>query len=185
MAEFGCIQPGFPPCSNFQQVSAEKWLLNLGQLQGDQLAVFLTGSHPLPQGSGIGVYVSRSHVESFEYIGRLGDDCPSGIFTIPVTFMEIAGGAPLTLGLLLLPITELQNLEAVGIKGKQVHDKGMTYIALARKLAADFSEYMGSFLKVDASSQQEYLLRPSETLQNWLAKVVKRLERDPDWWSKN
>ena len=185
MGVFGCIVPGLPATYQIQQVSEGRWLLELGTLKSDQIVAFLTGLQPCPPGKGVGVYLSRSQQQSFEYVGHLTNECPTGIFTVPVSLVEVAATSPLCLGLCLEALETLSNLEAAGTLAQQAVQKQLTHAEVARKLASDCSNFLGSFSKTDPASGQDFLLAPQECLSKWLQKVVSRLQRDPGWWTKN
>eukprot|EP01063_Lacrimia_lanifica_P012963 TRINITY_DN19653_c0_g1_i1.p1 TRINITY_DN19653_c0_g1~~TRINITY_DN19653_c0_g1_i1.p1 ORF type:complete len:211 (+),score=81.49 TRINITY_DN19653_c0_g1_i1:82-633(+) len=183
MAVFGCIQPGLPPCYQFQQVEPGKWMLPLGVLTTDQLVVFMTGAQAIPEGQGVALYLSKANDQSFEYLGCLRNDYPTGIFRIPVVFMELAVGAPLVLGLSLEPLDSLKNIDPEASK-RQLEHKAVTYVQLAKKLVADLSEYLGSYTKRDPGLGIDVIYAPTNSLVKWGEKVATRLQRDPDWWSR-
>eukprot|EP01059_Diplonema_ambulator_P030366 TRINITY_DN516_c0_g3_i1.p1 TRINITY_DN516_c0_g3~~TRINITY_DN516_c0_g3_i1.p1 ORF type:complete len:205 (+),score=21.88 TRINITY_DN516_c0_g3_i1:63-617(+) len=183
MAVFGCIQPGSPPAYNFRQVDSERWVLDLGYLTADQIVVFLTGVQGCPDGKGVGIYLSRTGEQNFEYIGSLKNERPTGIFKVPVSFLEVSRQFSFTLGLSLDPLASILNLESGGMTELQAQNRSLTYVSLARKLTADLINYITSFVKADPNIG-EYLLTPNQVVSSWLNRVVTKLQQDPDWWSK-
>lgn len=165
---FGCVVPGLLPQYGFQQVDERRWALPFHvPLQSDRIVVFLTGQAPLPPGSGAGVYMSRIGESDFEYIGCLTNDCQSGVFVIPMAFVNNTDPHPLCLGISLESLSDLQNLEGNQMQAKQRYLSRR--FEMGRKLAEDLFNYLQSFAAITI---------PPELLGRWLERLQTKLLRD-------
>eukprot|EP01062_Namystynia_karyoxenos_P018922 TRINITY_DN17066_c0_g1_i1.p1 TRINITY_DN17066_c0_g1~~TRINITY_DN17066_c0_g1_i1.p1 ORF type:complete len:189 (+),score=5.98 TRINITY_DN17066_c0_g1_i1:77-643(+) len=185
MAVFGCVLPGLPPAYQFQQVDATHWTLPLGVLRSDQLVVFLTGAAPCPEGTGVGVYLSRQGAPSFEYVGTICNTCPSGVFRVPVTLVDVARETPLALGLALEPLAHLASIEQTGARQRQANALGVTWGELAGKLARDCGAYITNAIAQSGIAQpgQGVLVVGADCVRKWLSRVTTRFQHDSSWWA--
>eukprot|EP01010_Urceolus_cornutus_P001140 NODE_1659_length_802_cov_244.594954_g1290_i0.p1 GENE.NODE_1659_length_802_cov_244.594954_g1290_i0~~NODE_1659_length_802_cov_244.594954_g1290_i0.p1 ORF type:complete len:136 (+),score=26.14 NODE_1659_length_802_cov_244.594954_g1290_i0:109-516(+) len=109
---FGCVLPGHPPQFNFTQIGESRWAITFClPLSSDKIVVFLTGQLPLPAGSGTAVYISKAEESSFEYLGHINNEKPSGLFTIPIHLVNNVHPHTLCVGLSVESIDTLRNLE--------------------------------------------------------------------------
>eukprot|EP01012_Entosiphon_sulcatum_P016947 TRINITY_DN2180_c0_g1_i1.p1 TRINITY_DN2180_c0_g1~~TRINITY_DN2180_c0_g1_i1.p1 ORF type:complete len:177 (-),score=27.33 TRINITY_DN2180_c0_g1_i1:105-635(-) len=169
MALFGCIVPGMAPQTGFQQMDERRWALPFHvPLQSDRIVVFLTGQAPLPPNTGAGVYLSRMGESTFEYIGFLTNDSPSGIFTMPMSFVNNVSPNPLCLGVSLETLGDLQNLEGHHLQAKQRYLSRR--FEMGKKMAEDLFNFLQSFTPA--------VNVPPELLGRWLERLQTKMLRD-------
>eukprot|EP01062_Namystynia_karyoxenos_P034038 TRINITY_DN2498_c0_g2_i1.p1 TRINITY_DN2498_c0_g2~~TRINITY_DN2498_c0_g2_i1.p1 ORF type:complete len:228 (+),score=66.62 TRINITY_DN2498_c0_g2_i1:28-684(+) len=205
-APFCLLQPGYPPRYEWQPVGSGKWALTLQPMQAEQVVVFLTGQQPCPEHQGLAIYMSRQSDNSFEYLGSLRNDRPSGVFRVPLALSNAAAAAegaapqPLVMGISLEPLDTLANLDgspisagpmaAPGWAGAQVQAGArataatagrLTWQRGAQRLAADLAHWLGSFIKEDDVTKRSYLVIPQDFIGRWMQRVQTKLQRQPDW----
>jgi hypothetical protein len=131
---FGCIIPGLAPVTDFNEVADCKWTAALGYA-AESVVVFLTGTIPVPEGQGLGIYISRADEGAFEFLGYLTNERPSSTFHVPSSFIEVHRGVEVVLGLSLQPLLELDNL---GVNASIVEQqRAATHFHVAQRVADD------------------------------------------------
>eukprot|EP00906_Rhabdomonas_costata_P016957 RCo024369 len=176
---FGCVLPGHPPQLGFQQIDARKWTLGFCvPLQSDRIVLFLTGQPPLPPGHGVTIFMSKANESLFEYLGHISNEKPSGLFTIPMAFVNNISPVPLIVGLSIETLPHIQNLES-GQEQKKV--QVMTQKAeLARQIGQDLFNYLQSFAQAPppGGPGHGHILLPQDVFDKWLKRVFHKIEVD-------
>lgn len=87
---FGVIIPGRNCDTGFKQVSKTRWILELdNSISITEIVVFkLPGSQKIPDGLGIGVYMSDQS-KNFEYLGSITNVRQSILSHVPQSFENV------------------------------------------------------------------------------------------------
>jgi hypothetical protein len=190
-AAFGCIVPGRLPQFNFAQIDTTKWMTPLGATP-EFVVVFLTGIYPIPDGFGLGVYLSIEatayHAGTYEYIGCLTNETPSSTFRVPASFFAVDGAHPISLGLQMQTLGMLQNIGETTAQPMQQRDAA-TLIGIARKLSDDLYNFMCSYARTLSNDPSdpacdETIYMPMRWANTWRERVERKFTKDASFWSQ-
>lgn len=189
-AAFGCIVPGCLPQFNFTQIDSTKWLTPLNGAS-ESIVVFLTGTYPIPDGFGLGVYLSIEatdyHPGTYEYIGCLTNVTPSSTFRVPSFFFAVDSALPISLGLQMETLAKLQNIGETAAQPLLQRDSA-TLIGIARKLSDDLYNFMCSYAKTLSNdptdpASEETIYMPMRWANVWRERIEKKFTKDATFWS--
>eukprot|EP00667_Euglena_gracilis_P024152 EG_transcript_27622 len=180
---FGCILPGYPPQSGFQNVGPGKWVLHFQcVLAHHQFVIFLTNpQQPLPPDNGVAIYISKANETTFEFVGSITNEKPSGLFAIPPLLIDNLRPHPLCIGLSLEPMANLVNLEGQDRLQKEFYMTGKA--ELAKQIGQDLYNYMQSFVQEDPNTKTSYLLVPINVLDKWMQRLLNKIKLDAKFLS--
>lgn len=186
MSLFGCIIPGCPVITQFDQVSSTKWSVVLGNAP-ESVVVFLTGVAPVPDGFALGVFVATLESGLYEYVGHLTNERPSSIFRIPAGFFTIQGPTPIMLGLSLEPHGTIANLGATQSQPLE-QTRAVTFLNIAHKIAADLYTFVSSYAKVLSADptdpqSEELVYLPMKWIDTWKERLDRKMQKDAAFWS--
>jgi hypothetical protein len=181
---FGCIIPGLAPVTDFNEVADCKWTAALGYA-AESVVVFLTGTIPVPEGQGLGIYISRADEGAFEFLGYLTNERPSSMFHVPSSFIEVHRGVEVVLGLSLQPLLELDNLGVnAGIVEQQ---RAATHFHVAQRVADDLQRFVLSYAKHVPASHggadgEDTVMLPASWIVQWRRKLETKMASDKLFW---
>ena len=181
---FGCIIPGVAPITCFTEASEGHWVAPLG-FAGQTVVVFLTGTIPVPEGQGLGVYLSRADEGEFVFLGFLTNECPSAMFHVPAAFVEVHRGVEVVLGLSLQSLGELNNLGNAPDLGEQ--QRAATHFQVAQKIADDLERCVLSYAKhvpaeCGGADGEDTVVMPASWAVQWRKKLESKLASDRIFW---
>jgi len=183
--------------TQFQQVSPTKIVFPLDNAtQVNTLAIFMTGSQPLPAGAGAIVYLGWPPFESWQYLGYLTNDMPSAFFKVSQAdaagAQSAAGGhfGPQAPGQNIVAQIGLEVAELAAIehqfgrrearKERQVAD----FVMFSQSLMEGLFNFVGSFtfeIRNDATGQPEKIV-PMRIFERWYSSFLGKLKSNPDFW---
>ena len=177
---FGCIVPGLPPLTHFTAVGEQSWTAAIG-FASETLVMFLTGTIPVPDGQGLGVYLSRADQGDFAYLGYLTNERASALFHPPASFIEVHEGVEVIVGLTLQPLDELDNL---GVRSEVCEQqRAATHLHAAQKIADDLLAYVLSYAKhvpaaMGGADNEDTVMMPASWMDHWRKRIETKMALD-------
>lgn len=170
------------PASQFQQVDATHWVLDVGgKINVDfqslkEVALFL--QQPLAAGIALGLYVQLGGA-GWSYRGFVSNDHPSDVLPLQWPIPEsntpnlVAVPGHVQIGVSLEPYEELVQKEGGKLKAKET---------FAKAVALNLFHFMESFGGVGQQANQ--LVVPTDCIDRWFMKFSQRFRRDPDFLTR-
>ncbi|GET88133.1 hypothetical protein, conserved [Leishmania tarentolae] len=190
---FGVIIPGYPVQTNISPIDTGRWTVSLG-LAPESFVVFLTMSEPLPPGHGIGLFLAREDIMSFEYVGALTQQRASSLIKVPAVFLNAAQPIRIVLGLALEREEELENLGFTHEQPLQ-QAQAATKVAIAERILEDLYGFVVSYARTITLSggrsanglspldPGEYVVMPTSFVDKWRARLQSKITKDNAFWA--
>ncbi|KAL0220333.1 hypothetical protein RCL1_000187 [Eukaryota sp. TZLM3-RCL] len=183
---FGIVLSGRPiVTSEIQQVAPDRFLYQFDNAAAvKNIAIFLTGSIPLPPGLAASVFVSGPPGRPWNLLGAITNDRPSAVF--PLDWQQsIADGGNEFVGQIGIFIgqVDLITSEIVNKTMQQVHAQPLlhhTVDQIGQKMLKDFSNYVSSFAK-DAPDGKSYV--DVSVIDRWVQNFERRCRMNPKFWT--
>lgn len=173
---FGVVVPGRPLITDFISCSESKAITVLpapGLV--NEITFFLLPTTPIPEGYGAILYYAVPPFDSWELIGCVSPEKPSGTFrTGWPTKENVAGCEIVQLGVALEPLSTIHNLD-IALSGVEER------FAFAHKIALDLFQYMASF---STSAQEGMMVVPSKIFDSWFERFERKYRQDPNFFLK-
>ncbi len=183
---FGLIIPGRMVMNQFQQISADRFALSAEYPLGIEEITFFflpSAAQLIPLNYGAVLYYSLPPFNSWEIIGSITPDRPSGNFRTKFTSRpEIFNNNnnnnnSIQFGISLTPLVEIENL---GLKNNDER-----YYS-AHKIAKDLHNFMCSFSSNSGSDGNDtQLVVPTNIFDRWIQRFEDKYKRDPNFMLKS
>mmetsp|Transcript_7560 Transcript_7560/g.7654 ORF Transcript_7560/g.7654 Transcript_7560/m.7654 type:complete len:182 (-) Transcript_7560:1811-2356(-) len=173
---FGLVIPGRSPVFDFQIVNETKATTLVEQPQSiTEITFFLLPSSPIPVGYGAILYYAIHPFTSWEVLGSVTLQKPSGIFRTGWSTKEDVVGCPMVqLGVALEPLETIENLN---LMASGVDDR----FSFAHKIANNLFQYMISFSQ---GSQAGMMVVPNNIFDEWMKRFDRKYKLDPNFMMK-
>eukprot|EP01130_Rhizamoeba_saxonica_P012304 TRINITY_DN5169_c0_g1_i1.p1 TRINITY_DN5169_c0_g1~~TRINITY_DN5169_c0_g1_i1.p1 ORF type:complete len:198 (+),score=17.84 TRINITY_DN5169_c0_g1_i1:121-714(+) len=182
--------------TNYQEISSNKCVFDLDNATSiHNLAVFMTGSQPLPSGTGAVIFLGWPPFDNWNCLGYISNDKPSALFKVnqvqhSQAFTTAGFGTPTMvgenivaqIGIEILPISEV--LHQFGTREQQSERSVTNNVSFCQKMLTSFYNYSASYqieLQPNHMRPPE-LFFPANILEKWYSKFENRLKKDPDFW---
>eukprot|EP01129_Flabellula_baltica_P010009 TRINITY_DN4180_c0_g1_i1.p1 TRINITY_DN4180_c0_g1~~TRINITY_DN4180_c0_g1_i1.p1 ORF type:complete len:206 (-),score=43.06 TRINITY_DN4180_c0_g1_i1:32-619(-) len=176
------------------QVSPTQIVFNLDDVTDiHHVVVFLTGSSPLPEGTGALIYLGWPPFEDFGCIGYLTNEKPSAIFKVSQQHCGVGGGTSFngtipgqnTVAQIGIEIQELKGIEhQFGTIQEQKQNEAMLHVNFSQKMVTSLYNYTSSFMidVTDNMTGQSEKYVPVSAFDNWYNRFEEKLSIDPNFW---
>jgi len=173
---FGVVVPGRPLVTDFHPLDATKAVSILDYpLSVTEITFFLLPTTPVPPGYGAILYYAVPPCDTWQILGAISPDKPSGTFRTGWSTKEsMVGVERVQLGVALEPLETIHNLSLVS---SGVEDR----FAFAHKIALDLFHYMTSFSK---PSPGEMMIVPTNIFDQWMERFERKYRQDPNFMMK-
>eukprot|EP00164_Ancoracysta_twista_P009585 GFYU01014232.1.p1 GENE.GFYU01014232.1~~GFYU01014232.1.p1 ORF type:complete len:179 (+),score=0.07 GFYU01014232.1:73-609(+) len=173
---FACVVHGRPLLTNFQQMDQGRWVTQVTDIWSiHEVAFFLTGEQPLPEGFGVSLYLSFAPYTQWDFVGACSNLAPSAIVPLHKPALTDAS-APAQLGVSLESAAEIMQ------KLPTMKTMQSDFQQFAKSIAKDLFRFLESFSKADQST--EYLAIPTNALDHWITRFGQKCDRDAYFWRK-
>ncbi|XP_057298267.1 protein Hikeshi-like [Hydractinia symbiolongicarpus] len=192
---FGCVVPGRLVQFDAQQVSETQVIFNLPCCdQINHVALFLTGSQPLPDGCAAAIYLCwPKPTPAWFMLGHISNDKPSVIFKVAKpkeTGLQnlFAGWQPVTSNDAMAQIgISLEPMAEVAGKTPVVNSDASTvnsFVEFTQKMLTHVFNFCSSFAQtqVEMSMQPNEVFVPLSALQKWYETFQRKMTMDPTFW---
>ena len=171
---FGLVIPGLPSVTEFPQIAANQWAIDLPNPASiNNLTFFITG--PLPQDCAAALSCSfPPDYTSLEFIGAVATEFPSDIFNTGWALNpDKASCSAVRLVISLESISTIAPL----VEQRKTRDIRQIY---AKKVALNLFRFMESFNQ-NTGQYGEYMMVPMDILDKWFLKFEHKFKFDPNF----
>ncbi|KAL0230879.1 hypothetical protein GEMRC1_010284 [Eukaryota sp. GEM-RC1] len=185
VSPFGVVLSGRPVSVNdIQQLEPHRFLFQFENAASvKNVAVFLTGSVPLPPGTAASFYLSSPPFKDWKLLGAITNELPSAVFPLEWNNSVISDDSQFTAQIGIFVGNQDQiTCEVVNRTMSEVQAKpgvNLTVDQIGQKMLKDFSNYVSSFAK-DAPDGRTYV--DVSVIDRWVQNFERRCRMNPKFW---